>query len=186
MDSLWTCWCSLGCQIAGRKYLPYLCPGPGQRCICVWYRLLWSEGHTHHMDTWLQKAWLAHPVWCLVSWKEEEHIKRWWTLIFCIHVSPPAISDKFWPEGEGVLLCVDNVSVFTSLAILLFGVHLRVLGVLRTCGVSVVPTAHQVETPCSVTASLRWGDRSKYYINNINVGVNSIGSSALNDEIKCS
>lgn len=113
-------------------------------------------------------------------------IKRWWTLIFCIHVSPPTISDKFWPEGEGVLLCVDNVSVFTSLAILLFGVHLRVLGVLRTCGVSVVPTAHQVETPCSVTASLRWGDRSKYYINNISVGVKSIGSSALNDEIKCS
>lgn len=58
------------------------------------------------------------------------------------------------PEGEGVLLRVDDVSVFASLSVLLFVVHLRVFCVLRACWVGVVPTTHQVQTASPITASL--------------------------------
>lgn len=66
-----------------------------------------------------------------------------------------------WPEGEGVLLCVDDVSVFASLSVFLFVVHLWVLCVLWACWVSVIPATHQVQTPCSITASLGQESSSK-------------------------
>lgn len=63
------------------------------------------------------------------------------------------------PEGEGVLLGVDDVSVLASLSDLLCGVQLRVLGVLRAGGIGVVPTTHQVQMPRSTAAGLgREGD----------------------------
>ncbi len=73
----------------------------------------------------------------------------------------------FRPEGEGVLLCVDYVSVFASLSVLLFVIHLGVLCVLGACWVSVVPATHQVQTACSIAASLGRESSSKISINNI-------------------
>lgn len=69
-----------------------------------------------------------------------------------------------WHEGEGVLLCVDDVSVFASLSGLLFHVELGVLGVLWACRVSVVPTTQQVQNSCSITRSLQ-GSRSQHSVN---------------------
>lgn len=56
---------------------------------------------------------------------------------------------------EGVLLRVDDVSVFASLSgSLLFAVQLGILGVLGACWIRVVATAQQVQMTSSITESL--------------------------------
>lgn len=80
----------------------------------------------------------------------------------------------FWPEGEGVLLCVDDESVFASLSVLLFVVHLGVLGVLWARRISVVPTTHQVQTPRSITARLGQESSSESSINKGNTADNVV------------
>lgn len=71
----------------------------------------------------------------------------------CLRI-PAVKKSAFRPEGDGVLLRVDNVSVFTSLAVLLLCVHLGVLGIRWAFRVGIVPATHQMKTPCSTTGSL--------------------------------
>lgn len=57
--------------------------------------------------------------------------------------------------SEGILLRVDDVSVFASLSgAFLFGVQLGIIGVLGACWICVVATAQQVQTTSSITESL--------------------------------
>lgn len=58
------------------------------------------------------------------------------------------------PEGEGILLGMDNVAVLAPLSVLLFVIHEWVLGVLRARWVSIVATTHQGQTTESIQASL--------------------------------
>lgn len=58
-------------------------------------------------------------------------------------------------EGEGVLLRVDNVSVFASLSgFFLFGVQLGILGVLGARWIRVVAAAQQVQMASSIAGGL--------------------------------
>lgn len=67
----------------------------------------------------------------------------------------PMSSLSSWPEGECVLLSVDDVAVLPPLAVLLFVVHLGVLSVLWAHWVGVVPTTHQVQPPRAITTTLK-------------------------------
>lgn len=70
---------------------------------------------------------------------------------------------KSRPEGEGVLLRVDDVSIFASLAVLLLVVHLWVLGVLWASRVGVVPATNQKQTSCPTADSLGQMRPLKHY-----------------------
>lgn len=47
------------------------------------------------------------------------------------------------PEGESVLLSVDDESVLPPLSLFLFVVHLRILVELRTTGIGIESTTHE-------------------------------------------
>lgn len=58
-------------------------------------------------------------------------------------------------EGEGVLLGVDDVSVFASLSgFFLFAVQLGILGVVGARWIRVVATAQQVQMASSIAGGL--------------------------------
>lgn len=49
---------------------------------------------------------------------------------------------------------MDDIAVLPALAVLLLVVHLGIFSVLRTNGVRIVPTAHQVQSACAITEAL--------------------------------